>query len=414
MRRVFGLCVGISLAAGMVWPVRAQEAPAVKRLTEAEALALLPADPRLRASRARIDETRAVHDERVRWPNPSATYARESVFGATDLFLSARQELPITGRRGALASAGRAAVAAAEAGARQDLAALQADLRHAFTALMLAQERQLVLRGAVEGWRQLVGILRTREELGEGSTFDRLRGERALIDLEAELAAADAARVAAQGRLAAALGQPLAPETLVAADRLAPPPAPPPVAPLVEQALAARGDYQAARLAVEQVAAEQQAARKLVLPTPTLGGGLKRSGTGAATHNGYHWSLDVNVPLFNRGRPAVALAMAQGARAEAELAFARLQVEAEVRGAHAVLAVLQPRAIRYRDAVAGTAEPLARVGRVAYEEGELGILELLDAERQAIDARLHVLEHDAAARRAAIELDRATGREMQP
>jgi outer membrane protein TolC len=44
----------------------------------------------------------------------------------------------------------------------------------------------------------------------------------------------------------------------------------------------------------------------------------------------------------------------------------------------------------------------------------LGILELLDAERQALDARLRVLELAGAARRAAIELDRVMGQEFRP
>ena len=65
----------------------------------------------------------------------------------------------------------------------------------------------------------------------------------------------------------------------------------------------------------------------------------------------------------------------------------------------------------YRRSVADTAEPLVATARVGYEEGELGILELLDATRQAVDARLRSLEASALARRAAIDLDRAIGRE---
>jgi outer membrane protein TolC len=44
----------------------------------------------------------------------------------------------------------------------------------------------------------------------------------------------------------------------------------------------------------------------------------------------------------------------------------------------------------------------------------LGILELLDSDRQALDARLRILDLAAAARSAAIELDRAIGREFRP
>ena len=60
------------------------------------------------------------------------------------------------------------------------------------------------------------------------------------------------------------------------------------------------------------------------------------------------------------------------------------------------------------------AEPLAQIGRIGYEEGELSILELLDSDRQALDARLRILDLAAAARRAAIDLDRAIGREFTP
>jgi cobalt-zinc-cadmium efflux system outer membrane protein len=91
-----------------------------------------------------------------------------------------------------------------------------------------------------------------------------------------------------------------------------------------------------------------------------------------------------------------------------------LRIEAEVRAAFNVLRVHQERAARYQEAATGIAEPLAKIGRVGYEEGELSILELLDAERQALDARLQVLDLAAAARRAAIELDRVVGQEIRP
>jgi outer membrane protein TolC len=79
-----------------------------------------------------------------------------------------------------------------------------------------------------------------------------------------------------------------------------------------------------------------------------------------------------------------------------------------------VATIQQERLIRYQESATAIAEPLAKIGRVAYEEGELSILELLDADRQALDARLRILDLAAAARRAAVELDRAIGREFKP
>ena len=54
------------------------------------------------------------------------------------------------------------------------------------------------------------------------------------------------------------------------------------------------------------------------------------------------------------------------------------------------------------------------IATAGYEEGEFGILELLDAHRVSLSAELRSLDLSASARRAAIELDRAMGREMTP
>ena len=118
--------------------------------------------------------------------------------------------------------------------------------------------------------------------------------------------------------------------------------------------------------------------------------------------------------MFSRGQAATSLATAQKARAQAEAESWRLQIEAEVRGAYNVARIQHERVTRYQESATAIAEPLAKIGRVGYEEGELSILELLDADRQALDARLRILDLAAAARKAAIELDRAIGWEFRP
>jgi cobalt-zinc-cadmium efflux system outer membrane protein len=417
MRPVVSFSLGVcALLLSPVY-VSAQASATVQaeRLTEGEAVARFMANnPRIRALNARIEQVRAGHAERALWPNPAITFSRESVFNTDDTFVLARQELPISGRRGQLRTAGRIAVEAAQADARFQTMQAQADLREAYTALLLAQEREAVLRSGIAALQRLVDVLRVREEGGEGSSYDRIRGARAVLDLEADLSAAAVARAQAQGRLAAYLGSQAAPETLVAADALSPVTTVPTVAMVVQEALSNRGDYQSTQLSIAQFEAERQAATRLRLPTPTLTGGLKRSDAGTTSASGYQFSVDIAVPLLSRGQAAVALANAQKAQAEAEAEAWRIRIEAEVRAAHTALAIQQERAAQYRQSAAEIAEPLAKIGRVAYEEGELGILELLDSDRQALDARLRILDLAAAARRAAIELDRAIGREFRP
>ena len=385
------------------------------RLTEREALVrFITRDPRIRALDARIDEMGATQAERMLWPNPSATFSRESVLGAHDMFLLARQELPISGRRSRLQTAGRLAVDAAHAEAQVERVRLQADVREAYAALLLSQQREEALQGSIDALQELISVLRLREEGGEGSTYDRMRGQRALVDLEAERTLAESDRARAQGRLAGYLGSGTRPEALVAADSLIATPSQAPLPALIDQALESRGDYRASEISIARFEAERSAATRLQIPTPTLTGGLKRSDLGGTSSSGYQVSVDVAVPLFSRGQAATALATAQKARAQAEAESWRLQIEAEVRAAYNVARIQQERMTRYQASAGAVAEPLAAIGRVAYEEGELSILELLDAERQALDARLQVLELAAAARRAAIELDRVIGQEFRP
>ena len=60
------------------------------------------------------------------------------------------------------------------------------------------------------------------------------------------------------------------------------------------------------------------------------------------------------------------------------------------------------------------AAELVAIADAAYEEGEYGILELLDAHRVTLGAQLRLLELSAAARGAGIELDRVIGGATTP
>ncbi len=413
MRFVVAICAAAWTFAGAS-SAFAQQAISGPPLTEADALGrFMASDPRIRALRAQTAEVQAGQAERALWPNPVAAFTRESVASTDDIFLVGRQELPISGRRRHLLAAGRLAVEASEAEAAFQIRQLEADVRRAFAALLAAQDREAILIRATEELRALIAILRAREEAGEGSRYDRLRGQRALADLDSEQAAAAIARARARADLAAFLGPGVAPEGVVAAGSLRQNP-PAPVETLITQTLAFRGDYQASERTIAQFNAERQAASALRIPTPSVTFGMKRSTTGAGTHVGSQLTFEMALPLFNRGQAAVALASAQAARADAERAFLRVLVEAEVRAAHAAVALERARAVRYEQALVETAEPLTAIARVAYEEGELGILELLDANRQLTDARLRVLDLAAAGRLAAIELDRVTGVEIKP
>jgi cobalt-zinc-cadmium efflux system outer membrane protein len=384
-------------------------------LTEEQALDRMRAGhPYLRALRLGVREIEAGERERGLLANPTVGYTREDAGGASDDFLLFSQELPLRGRVGLLREAAGHAVTAAEARAEASRLAFEARLRLAFTDLLLAQEQVAVLDGGLQELVRLVEVLRAREREGEGSRFDRLRTEREVADVETDREAAVIERLMARARLAAFLEPGTAADRLFAVGRLLDAaPVPGPDASLA-RALARRADYRALTLGETRWATERRAAERLRLPAAAVTAGLKRSGSAPGRESGYVVAATVGVPLFNRGQAQVARAEAARAKTDAERLALRTRIRSEVRAAHAAASRYRALAERYRVESVEPAAELAAIATAAYEEGEYGILELLDAHRVVVGAGLRLLELSATARRAGIDLDLAAGGEAAP
>lgn len=392
---------------------------AAQSLSEAEAVARMRAEhPRAAALRFGVREFAADARGRTLLPNPAVAYTREEAGAAVDDFLLVSQELPLWGRRRRLSEAAGHAVSARAAEADARLLAVETELRLVFADLLLAQERVRSLAAGAGRLDELIAVLRTREEQGEGSRFDRLRAEREAAEVDADRALADIARRQAQARLAAFFAEGTDPDGLTAAGRFVdyPPPASAP-----PQPPEGRHDYRALGLEAERWGAEGRAARRLRLPSAQVTGGLKRSAglgsTGAglgSTGTGFVLGASLSVPLFDRGQAQAARASAARARVEAERQALGARIAAEVRAASAAAVGGRELADRYRAESVSRADELVAIATAAYEEGEFGIIELLDAHRVSLRANLRSLDLSAAARRAAVELDRATGRGMTP
>lgn len=398
-----GLCVALG-APGAAQP-----------LSEAQAVARMRAEhPRVTALRFAVREREAEARGRTLPANPAVAYTREEAGAGVDDFLLVSQELPLWGRRRLLGAAAGHAVSAAAADVEARLLAVEAELRLVFTDLLLAQERARTLEAGVGRLDGLIGVLRTREEQGEGSRFDRLRAEREVAEVDADLALADIARRRAQARLAAFFAEGTDPDGLAAAGRLDDYPVPDVPARAAGPPSERRPAYRALGLQGERWKAEERAARRLRLPSAQVTGGLKRSGVLGAADTGFVLGASVSVPLFDRGQAQAARAAAARARLEAERRTLAARIAAEVHAASSAAAGARALADRYRDDAVSRAAELVAIADAAYEEGEFGILELLDAHRVSLRANLRALDLAASARRAAIELDRAAGREMTP
>ncbi len=388
-------------------------AAAGQQLTESEAITrALAENARLRAVRARPAEVAAVQRLRQLPPNPVVSFQQERAAGVTDRFLFAQQELPISGRLGLLKQAGQAAVAAAELRVSRSEFEVRQDARAAFTDLLSAQQRLDELSKAAATLTRLTSRLAEREGAGDGSRFDRLRAEREVAEMKAEQTVALADLESARAALASVLGMPGAPP-LVAVGSMGPAAAVPALDAMLARARAQRSDLRALDSEASRAEFDREAAQRLGVPHPVLGGGWKQTSfDGAGSSSGYTFTAGLVLPLFHRGQADIAAASAGLLVVRAERDALLIEIEQEVRGAHARATHLLAAIGAYEQDALESSRELVRIAIVAYEEGELGILELLDAHRTLVGAELRAIDFRAAACAAAIRLERAVGEEV--
>jgi cobalt-zinc-cadmium efflux system outer membrane protein len=397
--------------AAVFWPAGVGAQPL--NLTESDALARLSTDsPRARALRAAVDIARADVLTAARWPNPRITYDRESVAGVTEHMVMVAQPLPITGRRRFDVQAASALVDASSSRSEDEVRRLRADLRLAFADLVAAQIRERELTAARDRLRELADVLVKREAAGDAAGFDRLRAEREVLDIDTDRVVAGTERARAQAILASFFTDISDPARIVAVGRSTLPAVPPPVNALVEQAESSRGELIALRHEIDAARFAERGADRRRVPEPEIVAGTKSSTLGGGDI-GSVITLHAAIPLFDHGRPERALSQARAAQAEARADAFRLVLRGQIAALRA--AVIERREVseRYRTQAVAGADQIERIARVSYEAGERSILELLDAYRTGVTARVRQAALDAAVREAEIELEFASGWEIQ-
>jgi outer membrane protein, heavy metal efflux system len=397
------VCAWIA-AVGLLAPVTA----AAQERTERDVVDLIVREgPQARAIRAETEVTRREQQARLEYPNPSVTYSREGA-GFTE-FLQAEQSLPLFGVRGALARAGVAATAAAEAERDARLWQLRFQAATVVAKLAAEQTRLDAIRTLVREIERLIAILRTREREGEGSRFDRLRAEVELRDTR--LLVTDAAVGVAEARatLTSMLPDGASVTRIVASSDA------PALAmtreTLVARATTARAELRALRRWAQRATFEAEAARRSRLPSPNVFGGLKRADGADGRESGGVIGLSLSIPLFDTGARGSARWSAEGARIEAERLALERRIRGEIGGALEALVLRQGALVLAQPEVA---DELVQIAQVAYREGEVGILELLDSVRTASRARMRLIDTRLDARLAEIALERAVGETLWP
>jgi cobalt-zinc-cadmium efflux system outer membrane protein len=366
--------------------------------------------PQARTIRAAAEAARREQEARAAWPNPGVGYSREGA-GVTQ-FVQVEQVIPLFGSRSALIRAGVAASDAADAERDARLWQLHADATVTIARYVTEQARLALARATIADRERLIDILRTREREGEGSRFDRLRAEHDLVEVGASAIAAEIAVAEARAALTALLPEDV-PLPSFTGDSFRPR-AIPPVDALLNRAVQSRADVRALDRASQRFALEAEASRRSRLPSPAVTAGLKRADIDEGRSiTGGLVSVRLTLPLFDPGTRDVARWRAEQSRVDAERVAVVSDIRAHLVGA-ALSATLRQQAVTSMEGALTSAEELSGIADVAYREGEVGILEVLDARRVATRARLRVVDARLDARLAQLALARAVGEIIWP
>lgn len=330
--------------------------------------------------------------------NPSVELSREGAGGESEYQVGVVQPIDLNGRRGSLRDAARADGLATEAEIARRRQVLVAEVRQAYVQCAAASAQLDVWQRYTDELAEAERVSTARAEAGDTAVYDvrRVRVERRAA--EAQLARARGDVAADCAALASLTGIADSQVELEAITRLTSAAQP-----------SERADLLADERRIEAAQYRVRAAEQARLPQLAVGVGLLRRDDGFDTAYGPVVSVGVTVPLWNSGSAAVRLEEARAAALESELLIARRRVGAEQNAAAARLAAARGAAVT----AAGAREDAGRLGTIAetaYQAGEIGVVELLDAYEAAREADLSVIALATNAALAAVEYDLAIGR----
>jgi cobalt-zinc-cadmium efflux system outer membrane protein len=350
----------------------------------------------------------------ARVSNPDVAYQVEDAAGVRDEFLTIQQELPITGRLGLLRESADAASSAAGLAAERDLEAAAYALRASFYEVVYRDSVFERLQRGAGLLDRVVDILAQREREGEGSGYDLLRAEQELAEIGIATAEAEAALSVARSRFGSFFDPALRMEAAALEGDLQSTDAIPEPDEAIERALSQRADLRALLVEAERRDLERRAARRRRFPEPTVTAGWKRTEGLGLEDTGFIASLTVPLPIFDRGQVTLARASADRQRAELETEIRKREIRAEVLASLARERAARQAAQRHGKDIEQRAGELRRIAQLAYDEGENGILELLDAHRTSLGMELRALAVQYEAKSAEIDRNRAIGIEVRP
>ncbi len=417
--RIAHIVVCGALALGFAAPLEAQQSAPGLTLEAARAAARR-VSPDLAAARAAVVAAQARSRQASALANPILSYGYEATSTGglrnSQSIAALDQALEFTGVRGARHDAARLRAEAAEADLRAAESRLAFEVTRAYAMAQAADERRALAAGAVAAFDRAQRVTAARLAAGDASGYEARR-----IRLEAARYAALGAEAVLDHRtariaLATLVGLPA--DSLVLAG-----PSPAETAPtapaaltrdsVLTLALKRRPELSGAERLVAAAVADTRAAVRARIPVPVATAGWKTESvaSGGARLGGFVAGISLPLPLWDRQAGAVAAADADAGRRSAEADAVRRRIAREAEEAYIALRSAEEQVVLLGPPL-GEAAAALRAAENAYVEGEIPLVEWLDAVRATYEAQstFATLRAEVRVRRAALE--RATGHHL--
>ena len=310
------------------------------------------------------------------------------------------------GKRARRIAVSDAAIATSEAELNQTIAQVQSEVRHAYIARFLAENRQMLLDEVQGLAARARDAAQARFEAGDAPRLEVVQAQLALADAQNQAEGTRGLVAGSRATLNALLGYPLdAPTPIATTIDVGP-------ALAVDAALARARRGNAELMTFDRRLAEQRArvrlAQALRTPDLTTEGTLTRRAE-PEFDTGWRAGVAMILPVFTTHRAAVRVEEATLAQLTGEREAALARIAGEVVSAAAIADAQRQQYLRYRDNIIPQAAEVERMAEDSYRLGQTGIAAYLQALQSARDVRLRAIQSAADLQNALADLERAVG-----
>ncbi|MGE0448474.1 MAG: TolC family protein [Vicinamibacterales bacterium] len=387
--------------------VRADEVTLERALALAESQ-----HPLLRAGAAHVEEAAAGIITARAYPNPETTFAAGKQTAPPPSprngvpLVSVAQPLelgPLRPTRIELAERGRQS---SEFFLGEVRLGVLSHVRRTFFQVLRRIGEVDIARDNLQLVQDLRNRIQVRVDVGEVGRLELVRAEAEVASARTLASSAQLQRVTAVAQFRAAVGGGLEPNIEITGS-LDEEVDLPPIDELRRQAVQLHPSIGLAQSEVRRADARVAYETALRRPQPTVLTELDQTGPQ------YRVGVSLPVPLWNRRQGPIAEASASLRQATAAAQAREIEILAALEGAYERYAVATEQLSLFEQGLLREAEEALRAAEVAYQLGERGILEVLDAQRLLRSVRLNYLNAQFDRQAALVDLDELRGVDLR-